>query len=351
MSDYHWSPANQRAFLETLAETGSVELACKEVGMSRRAAYNLCGRRDGAAFKLGWDAALLQARTVVWGTLMDRAINGQMIETVRDPETHTTRRIHYNGQMGLALLARLEAKAKLSDNAGPYETAVRMVDGDFAAFLDLVGAGATGAQAGLFVAARISPEDTVFPGISDALENLQNHCELARNSADGEDCDEDPEQTHIGVDEMTVWYDEDRQGWRTNFPPPSGFEPYDEEGTFADPAYERELSPAEADALDAKRAIELAPLAEAGAVARDSFFGFVPEPVKVKCAQPAFIGGADAATEPSTIDAQPVEPQPAIESAIEPNVEPDPTWRTIHCEPQPNYPAMGMIPPWAERIY
>ena len=64
MTDYHWSPANQRAFLEALAETGSIDLACKEAGMSRRAAYNLRGRRDGAAFKIGWDAAVLQANAM-----------------------------------------------------------------------------------------------------------------------------------------------------------------------------------------------------------------------------------------------------------------------------------------------
>ncbi len=350
MSDYHWSPANQRAFLEALAETGSIELACKDVGMSRRSVYNLCARRDGAAFKLGCDAALLQARAVVWGTLMDRAINGQMVETVRDPETHTTRRMHYNGHMGLALLTRLEAKARSTDDAGPYATAVRMVDGDFAAFLDMIEAGGTGAQAGLFVAARITPEEMVFPGISDALETLQNQCELAQNSADCED-DCDAETNYIGVDDMTVWYDEDRQSWRTNFPPPLGYDGYDVEGEFGGGSYERELSSAEADAMEAKRATEVAPLAEAGAAARDSWFGFVPETVQLKSIQAAPLLERKAAPEPepepAIVEAEAHEPEPAPE----PYIEPDPTWRTIHCEPQPNYPAMGMIPPWAERIY
>ncbi len=352
MVDYHWSPANQRAFLETLAETGSVELACKEVGMSRRAAYNLCGRREGAAFKLGWDAALLQARAVVWGTLMDRAINGQMIETVRDPETHTTRRVHYNGQMGLALLTRLEAKAKLCDNAGPYETAVRMVDSDFAAFLDLVEAGGTGAQAGLFVAARITPEEIVFPGITGALENLQNQCELAQNSADFEDDDGDAGTAYIGVDDMTVWYDDQLQGWRTNFPPPPGYDAFDESGLFGDPDYERGLSLAEESAMEAKRVVEVAPIAEAGAISRDNWFGFVPEQVELKSARAAQVLVREPTpppvpAAPAIVEAGTSEPEPTPE----PDVEPDPTWRTIHCKPQPNYPARGMIPPWAERIY
>jgi hypothetical protein len=356
MTDYHWTPANQRAFLEALAETGSIELACKEVSMSRRSVYNLCGRRDGAAFKIGCDAALLQARAVVWGTLMDRAINGQMVETVRDPETHTTRRMHYNGHMGLALLTRLEAKATLTDDAGPYATAVRMVDSDFAAFLDLIEAGGTGAQAGLFVAARITPEEMVFPGISDALENMQNQCELARISADCEDADDDTDPVQSEVDEMTVWYDDERQGWRTNFPPPPGFDGYDIEGMFGDIHYERELSPAEEDALAAKRASEVAPIAEAAAIARDSWFGFVPEPVEEKSARSTVAPGPQSAIMPAalaTVEVEAREPEPAPEPEPEPEplIEPDPNIRTIHCKPQPNYPAMGMIPPWAERIY
>lgn len=349
MSDYHWTANNQRTFLEALAETGSVELACKEVSMSRRAAYNLRGRREGAAFKIGWDAALLQANAVVWGTLMDRAINGQMIETVRDPQTHTTRRMQFNGQMGLALLARLDAKAKQSDAAGPYETAVRMVDSDFAAFLDLIEAGATGAQAGLFVAARITPEERVFPGILDALENVRNQCELAQISSGCDDDEDSAKCTNDDTEEMTVWYDDERQGWRTNFPPPPGFDEDEEEGLFGDADYERDLSLAEAEAMEAKRAIEMAPLAEAGAVARDSFFGFVPAAVEVKSTgtapvptpkqpEPAVVPATDA-----IVDVQAVEPVPVT--------EPAPTPRTIHCKPQPNYAAMGMIPPWAERIY
>ena len=346
MTDYHWTPTNQRAFLETLAETGSVDLACKEVAMSRRAAYNLRGRRDGAAFKIGWDAALLQASAVVWGTLMDRAINGQMIETVRDPETHTTQRMHYNGQMGLALLARLEAKARSTDDAGPYSTAVRMVDSDFAAFLDLIEAGGAGAQAGLFVAARVSAEEMVFPGISDALDNLQNQCELARISAVCEDFKDDAEPNELESDETPVWFDDEQHEWRTSFPPPPGLQDHDENGEFGDAGYDRSLSEAEVDAIEAKRAIEIAPLAEAGAVARDSWFGFTPEPIEMKCVQPAVVIAPEPAVtlpEPVTVAA---DPEPAPKPVVIPNAN----LRTIHCEPQLNYPARGMIPPWAERI-
>lgn len=59
---YHWTPANQRGLLECLEETGSIAQACAAVSMSRRSADNLRFRKDGAAFRLGWEAAILMAR-------------------------------------------------------------------------------------------------------------------------------------------------------------------------------------------------------------------------------------------------------------------------------------------------
>jgi hypothetical protein len=47
--DYHWSPANQRAFLETLAITGNASHAAQAVSMSKHSAYRLRFRRDGRA--------------------------------------------------------------------------------------------------------------------------------------------------------------------------------------------------------------------------------------------------------------------------------------------------------------
>lgn len=106
--------------------------------------------------------------------------------------------------------------------------------------------------------------------------------------------------------------------------------------------------------MEAKRVVEVAPIAEAGAISRDSWFGFVPEQVELKSAKAAQVLVREQTPEPAPLSAAPAiveagtsEPEPTPE----PDVEPDPTWRIIHCEPQPNYPARGMIPPWAERIY
>ena len=84
--DYHWSLANQRGFLETLATTGNITAAAKAVAMSREAAYAFC-RRGGAAFSLGWDAAILLARRRVEGELLERALEGQEETYERNPDT------------------------------------------------------------------------------------------------------------------------------------------------------------------------------------------------------------------------------------------------------------------------
>ena len=84
MTNYRWTPALERNFVECLADTGSVTEACKSVSMSRRAAYDQKRRGAGLAFRIAWDAAVQLARDVVADELLDRALAGQWTETVRD---------------------------------------------------------------------------------------------------------------------------------------------------------------------------------------------------------------------------------------------------------------------------
>jgi len=53
-----WTVEKQYAFIEALAETGIVEEACRRVGMSDTAAYNLRRRPCGMHFRRAWDAAM-----------------------------------------------------------------------------------------------------------------------------------------------------------------------------------------------------------------------------------------------------------------------------------------------------
>jgi hypothetical protein len=138
MTDYHWTPALERAFVEGLADTGSVTEACKAVSMSRRAAYDRKRRAAGLAFRIGWDAAVLLARDVVADELLDRALAGQWTETVRDKDTGCTRRYAQDRRLGLALLTRLDRMCDFLAAEGSVHMAAQIVSQDFEAFLDLM---------------------------------------------------------------------------------------------------------------------------------------------------------------------------------------------------------------------
>src|SRR5688500_13621649 len=53
-----WTARRQMAFLEQLADGGTVTQAARAAGMSRESAYRLRRRREGALFAALWDSAL-----------------------------------------------------------------------------------------------------------------------------------------------------------------------------------------------------------------------------------------------------------------------------------------------------
>jgi hypothetical protein len=71
-----WTDERQRAFIEALADTGSVEAACKAVDMSQRGAYHLRRQPGGASFRKAWETALQLGVQRVEDVVMDRALNG-----------------------------------------------------------------------------------------------------------------------------------------------------------------------------------------------------------------------------------------------------------------------------------
>ncbi len=74
-----WKPEVQRAFIEALADTGSVKAACARFHRSDHGAYQLRRHPEAAEFRRAWDAALdIGVRRVEDG-VMDRAINGTQI--------------------------------------------------------------------------------------------------------------------------------------------------------------------------------------------------------------------------------------------------------------------------------
>jgi hypothetical protein len=125
----------QRHFLETLAATGVITTACEAVHISPRSAYALRIRRDGAAFRLGWDAAILIARARLADELLARALTGHE-EVIHRQEDTITRRRHDN-RLAMSMLSRLD---RMADNPpeGSDAALARVVAQDFAAYLDLI---------------------------------------------------------------------------------------------------------------------------------------------------------------------------------------------------------------------
>lgn len=383
--DYHWSPTNQRAFLEHLAIIGSVTLAAKHVGMSGRAAYDLKHRRDGAAFKLGWAAAVLIARGRLGDDLLERAIHGYDEEYVRTPPDENgevrIRRRRIDSRLGMEYLKRLDRMADgIAENAGELQLA-QIIMGDWEAFLDRL-APADGEGGVAAVACWLAGRDNRFNPLSALWEKPDEDCEVAQISDgfdEGVDAEPEaemsPEEAAAG---MSVWYCDHAQGWRTNFPPPPDF--YGEEdGEFGEDGYERELSDEEAEVREAHAEAETAPLRDAGEAARRAWFGLKGdedftqrrgdaekenggESANADMAHLASSEDGESASElesPRLCASARNESEPEFADTVvecesaSPIVRPppdDPNIRVIHPRPNPYYPGSGRIPPWAERI-
>lgn len=71
-----WTVEKQRRFIQTLADTCSVEIAAREVRMSVTSCYRLRRSPEGASFAQAWHAAIQQAALQLEDIAFDRAING-----------------------------------------------------------------------------------------------------------------------------------------------------------------------------------------------------------------------------------------------------------------------------------
>ena len=314
-----WSPARQRRFLEVLAATGVIMLACEAVRITSRSAYTLRIRRDGAAFRLGWDAAILIARARLADTLLARAIMGTQ-ETIRkDPDNHEITRHRHDNRLAMSMLARLDRMADTPVD-GSDAALARVVSQDFTAYLDLIcppdraqaecdladlprpgaepsartmddarlldgsspdtpepmvkavaNAVSPGAQAALFLAARMalhSQQKPLFP-------TADERCELPRSRPPLVLADLPPQEAADNL--RGIWWDDRARGWRTDFPPPPGFDGDQTDDIYDIDNYERDLTPEEEDALAAQMEEERRPYEEAAARARDLYFGFADE--------------------------------------------------------------------------
>lgn len=314
-----WTAEKQKRFLTALSLGHPITRACAIVDMSRQSAYALRNAARGAAFRLAWDAALLRSRDVLADELMERALNGDRTTVTADDGRTVTRHRHDN-TLAWRMLTRLDRRADAAC-ADANAAAVRLAAADFEQLLDLVARDAAPARAGLFLAARIgacgtrASEDDLAPirTLARADRWLRTHTDLAEplDTSDLDPADRahwtaeqwvraeaaglvqlapDPPpraDREPDMDEETrdlrqlrqldaekraqrVWWCDDADGWRTNFPPPADFDG-EEDGEPGEEDYERELTEEEAEALRALRTRELAPFIAAGHAEREAW--------------------------------------------------------------------------------
>ena len=108
-----WTPSARAAFLETLARSGVVTDACREVNLSSQAAYGL--RNRDRLFAAGWDAAVSMARPRLADELFHRAVNGTVDQIWKDGEVVGERHRH-DSRLSIAVLNRLDARTDRAEN-------------------------------------------------------------------------------------------------------------------------------------------------------------------------------------------------------------------------------------------
>lgn len=321
-----WSAANQRSFLEGLAEGHGVDAAACRVGLSAASAYAFRRTAKGAAFALGWRAATLVARDSIAETLLVRALEGT-VDTIVRGETVITRH-KYDNRLALSLLARLDRQAENAPDADAR--AAGLVAQEFEAYLDLVGQDAGPARAGLFLARRAAALGTegeagqgldLYPiyalaaadrfvrtGVGTAAEvdiadldpaaragwtaeqwaraEAAGLIALAAPNDDGADPDaetaaasqhsqhspdRDPSDGGSSDGDDVLWQRAKDDAWRTSFPPPADFDG-DEAGEYGSEDYQRDLDAYEQGVMDDAAAFDLANRRRVEGEARDRYF-------------------------------------------------------------------------------
>lgn len=207
-----WTPERQRIFLETLAECGTVQDACRAAGMSPASAYALRQRKSGALFALGWAAALRHARERLADELLSRAMHG-CTETVERGDEIITRH-RFDNRLSMAMLTRLDREAEKFDDAARTVAAVAE---DFEAMLECVGAGDAEGQVAFVAAHR--PTSSALPKVPfvDA-ELMMSLVEADRLRAYASVRPEDIDTSDLDPDEFEDWDDDQwERAYRSGF--------------------------------------------------------------------------------------------------------------------------------------
>ncbi len=117
-----WTVQRQRAFIEALADTGSVAAACKAVNMSTVGAYYLRRQPGAEGFREAWRTALDLGIERIEDVAMDRALNG-VEEPLYSYGALIGTRIRYNDRL-LMFLLRSRAPERFAEGRAKRLNAV-----------------------------------------------------------------------------------------------------------------------------------------------------------------------------------------------------------------------------------
>lgn len=264
-----WTPAARASFLDMLAKSGVVTDACRAVQRSSQAAYAL--RNRDPLFAAGWDAALSMARARLADDLFHRAINGTVDQIWKDGEVVAERHRHDN-RLSIAVLNRLDARCDRAERIG--EPALR-VAANWEAYLAALGEDRIADAQAMLAPPPLEYDDdgAIFGQGSESMLIHQLH-QLRQGKA----LDEQEDFADEDDDDARIWIED--HSWRTNFPPPDGFNGY-ENGIYGDEDYSRQCTPEERALLDVRYPDAFVDEAEeqrqADATERDSFFAALAE--------------------------------------------------------------------------
>ena len=114
----NWTKAKEEKFITTLAETCNVTRACKAAGVGVTSVYRR--KKESAAFRGAWMAAMAIAYQRLELVLLERAFNGVEKRVLSGGQATTMR--EYSNQLGIALLKmHREAAADADYESTPDE--------------------------------------------------------------------------------------------------------------------------------------------------------------------------------------------------------------------------------------
>ena len=236
-----WTPYARRLFLQTLAETGRVTVACDYARLSKQSAYAL--RARDPLFAAGWDAACELARMPLADALYEQALDG-LTETVTRDDGRTITRHRFDSRLSIAVLNRLDRRCDRAAEQGSRHVGAVV-------------------QWEAFTAAVGRDDQDVARAILEPPVSAQHG-----QASQLRDWDEEEEEEDSG----RIWWDDDLEEWRTDFPPPDGFDGQ-EKGRFGGWRYSRSLTAEELRLVKNDIAAEDEQNRAADEALRDAYFG------------------------------------------------------------------------------